>query len=160
MRGSKGWGGSRVTWYPELGTRTMVAAGEHVRAVGWLAAGQPYTRGAASPEFVAALRQFVAGWRVSGNCLGLPLAAGPHACEFCGQFLAAGNFGVPSGEVLYVAPEMVLHYVQVHEYLPPSEFISAVLGSPVPGTPEYAAAAAPFAEIRRKQFEQRLSQGS
>jgi hypothetical protein len=57
--------------------------------------------------------------------------------EFCGQALGIGNFGVPKGELLFVAPEMVVHYVERHAYCPPTEFIQAVLQSPLPDTEEY-----------------------
>jgi hypothetical protein len=35
---------------------------------------------------------------------------------------------------------MVLHYVEQHKYLPPDEFISALMESPLPGTDEYSVA--------------------
>jgi hypothetical protein len=56
--------------------------------------------------------------------------------------------GVPGRTVLYVAPEMILHYVTDHRYLPPAEFVEAVTTCPLPGTPAYAAAIAAFANSR------------
>jgi hypothetical protein len=46
--------------------------------------------------------------------------------------------------VLFVAPEMVIHYVEQHKYLPPDEFILALTRSPLPGTDEYTVAVAMF----------------
>jgi hypothetical protein len=62
---------------------------------------------------------------------------GVHTCELCGSFKAGGNLGVPGDGVLYVAPEMIAHYVSAHGYLPPDEFVQAVSVSPLPGTEEY-----------------------
>ncbi len=31
------------------------------------------------------------------------------------------------GEIVYVAPQLVAHYVEVHRYLPPAAFVEAVL---------------------------------
>jgi hypothetical protein len=67
-----------------------------------------------------------------------PVAGGLHTCEFCGFFKASGNIGVPAENLLYVAPEMVAHYVDLHGYLPPPEFIEAVMRCPSQGSPEYA----------------------
>lgn len=32
--------------------------------------------------------------------------------------------------MVYVAPELILHYIEAHLYKPPDEFINAVLRSP------------------------------
>jgi hypothetical protein len=40
---------------------------------------------------------------------------------------------------------MIAHYVTEHGYLPPPEFVAAVMACPLPGTEEYLAAVAPFA---------------
>ena len=47
---------------------------------------------------------------------------------------------MPAGSILYVAPEMVSHYVNVHEYLPPKDFVEAVMAGPLPGCNECRAA--------------------
>jgi hypothetical protein len=58
------------------------------------------------------------------------------------------------GAVLYVAPAMIGHYVEHHEYAPPAEFIAAVATSPLPGTSEYQAGCAVFRELHRRQFKE------
>jgi hypothetical protein len=47
------------------------------------------------------------------------------------------NLWVPGNDVIYVAPELILHYIQEHRYRPPDEFISAVLRCPDPKTQQY-----------------------
>ena len=51
---------------------------------------------------------------------------GCHSCDFCGKALGFGSFGVPAGDKLYYAPDMIAHYVEQHDYDPPAEFIAAV----------------------------------
>jgi hypothetical protein len=51
---------------------------------------------------------------------------------------------VPGGDLLFVAPEMVMHYIEQHGYRPPAEFVAAVLRSPLPDTEEYQIIMEPF----------------
>jgi hypothetical protein len=130
--------------FRDLSTSTQIASGPFVRAIGWLASGHSFVTGPAKPEFLAAVRSICAHWQESTSSLDWPFAMGVHTCDFCGAFEAAGNIGVPSGEILFVAPEMLAHYVEVHDYSPPAEFVAAAIAAPRPGTAEYAAAIQPF----------------
>jgi hypothetical protein len=114
-------------------------------AIGWLHPDHEFPQGDVPVEFISKLQQFSRLWGKSVGALGWGVACGFHECEFCDKVRASGTFGVPFGGRLYYAPEMIAHYVEHHRYQPPAEFISAVLASPLPGTQEYAAAAAPFA---------------
>jgi len=38
---------------------------------------------------------------------------------------------------VYAAPDLIYHYVVVHDYRPPEEFIQAVMETPLPGTQEH-----------------------
>jgi hypothetical protein len=138
-----------MTFFPDLGTDTQVARGDFVRAVGWLHIEQPYPQGTVPQAFAQRLRQFAGRSSESTYTLGLPIALGFHVCEFCGEDRGRGNFGVPDKEVLFIAPEMIAHYVEAHRYNPPPEFIEAVLEAPLPGTEEYRAGTERF----RWQFE-------
>lgn len=113
--------------------------------VGWLHPDHAFPRGAVAQKFVARLKEFACRWGKSIRALGWGAAGGFHTCEFCGKALASGTFGVPAGDRIFDAPEMIAHYVERHDYAPPGEFIAAVLACPLPGTPEYLAAVAPFA---------------
>ena len=144
-----------MSWYPDLSTQTMVAAGVHVRAVGWLSSDYPFPRGDVPAEFVARLRDFVRLADDSAEALNFPGFRGLHSCELCGSVRDRRNFGVPAGELLYVAPGMVAHYVEQHGYCPPAEFVAAVLVSPLPGTAEYQAAVAEFGRLHKEWWEAR-----
>lgn len=147
-----------MSWYPDLAPNSMVANGDHVRAVGWLSAGRPYAQGAVPPEFVARLREFVSLSNESSEALSFGAFGGFHTCEFCGQAHDSRNFGVPAGDRLFVAPAMIGHYVEEHGYAPPAEFIAAVAASPLPGTPEYARLAEPFLRLHREAWDREKQQ--
>ena len=146
-----------MSWYPDLGTVTMIDAGEHVRAVGWLSDTQPFAVGDVPGEFLTLLQEFGRRWSDSATALGWASSMGYHDCELCGGSMASGNFGVPWGNLLFVAPEMIPPYVEVHRYRPPAQFITALMESPLPGTDEYRVAVARFRRLH-KQYRERQQQ--
>ena len=106
--------------------------------VGWLARGHVFPKGEVPDSFVTALRRLVASPE--------NLYRGYHTCEFCpdppivvdstgrrvssppGETMGNGEIRVAGtrGQI-YVAPVLVAHYVQAHNYLPPEGFIRAVM---------------------------------
>lgn len=67
------------------------------------------------------------------------VSAGAHVCTIC-QFSGASgsaNFFVPDGDVVYVAPELITHYIAAHSYLPPREFLDAISACPEMRSKEY-----------------------
>jgi hypothetical protein len=133
-----------MTFFPDLGFETQIAGGDHVRAIGWLHPDHPMPSGEVSAEVLERIRQFSERCDQSADALMWPVAGGVHTCEFCGGSAAGGNFAVPNGGILYVAPELLWHYVAMHRYLPPAEFQRALLASPLPGTTEYELAVSHF----------------
>ena len=124
-------------YFPGLGIKTQIARGPRIRAIGWLAMQHPFPIGDSAENFVATLREICSHWGGCVDALRWAVAGGFHTCEFCGRFRASGNIAVPASDVLFVAPEMVVHYVEHHKYLPPKDFVDAVFSCPLPGTPEY-----------------------
>ncbi|QQS41384.1 MAG: hypothetical protein IPM63_00060 [Acidobacteriota bacterium] len=133
-----------MTYYRDKSKRCMTASGPHVRAIGWLDKKHRFRKGRTSLEFREKLRKFSESASSSTFSLGWGVFFGHHTCELCEKFSSGLNFGVPAGEILYVAPEMVSHYVENHRYRPPKEFVKAVLDSPLPDTREYSDAIARF----------------
>lgn len=131
-------------YFSDLATECQVARGPAVRAIGWLERGQPFPTGPIDPRFLAALRaQFENRW--------LPVVSmGVHACDLgaCG-FGAAGaqHVIIPSPRCVYVAPDLVLHYIEDHAYAPPAEFVDAVLACPAQSSDAYVALLLPHAGI-------------
>lgn len=126
-----------MSWFPDMGTATMIDRGDRVLAVGWLSDSKPFPVGEMSPEFLARLKEFCRRWGDGLDSLAWGDFVGMHRCELCRACMASGNIGVPAGGKLFVAPEMIAHYVEAHRYAPPSEFVTAVLSAPLPGTREY-----------------------
>jgi hypothetical protein len=125
-------------FYPDLSTECDVDRGSHVRAIGWLCKDHPFPTGPVPREFLTALRAHVqSAWQPVGMF-------GVHFCEFCpdprpgkGRIGGSGNVWVPTLSVVYVAPELIVHYIEVHSYRPPEEFIAAVLGCPEQDSPAF-----------------------
>ena len=69
---------------------------------------------------------------------------GVHECEFCGKCVGIDNLIVPSVEVVYVASEMIVHYITDHGYQPPDEFFTALQACPDRESPQYMAILAPY----------------
>jgi hypothetical protein len=105
--------------------------------IGWLSVDFPVTKGKTSDAFLVRLRQLVQA--------PVNLYRGAHLCEFCppppvkvtegGLRLiepppgTSGNGEIRVSDrsgITYVAPVLILHYVETHGYLPPLEFILAV----------------------------------
>ena len=112
----------------------------NVLNVGWLAAGHPFSSGAADGRLVAVLQQLVAS--------PINLYRGSHLCEFCPpppmkmspggipmQYPLPGTTGngeirvTATNGVTYVAPVLILHCVVAHGYLPPQEFVDAAINA-------------------------------
>lgn len=130
--------------FEDLCQVAMIDAGEHVRAIGWLHHEHPFAEGAVPAALVDRLWEFARRAVASTEALGWERFRGLHRCEFCRAFHSSGNLGIPAGDLLYVAPEMVAHYVEQHRYRPPEEFQIAVMHAPLPDTAEYRELVAPF----------------
>ena len=113
--------------------------------VGWRDLSQPFTRGQVATDFFSTLmRLLVDPWQPA-------VCAGRHPCPFCRFSGGPGrvrfdsteatvgnsNLFVPGNGVLYVAPSLIAHYVDAHEYRPPDEFVDAVNQCPPMRSMEY-----------------------
>jgi hypothetical protein len=104
----------------------LPVSSENLIAVGWLSPGSEYERGRVSEEFFGKLCEFAKDpWQPF-------VSPGMHQCELC-QFQGASgssNLFIPYGGKIYVAPELITHYIAAHWYRPPDIFIEAVLACP------------------------------
>lgn len=120
----------------DLSTSAYFARGDNIRAVGWLEAGHPYQQGAVPNDFVARLKQHI------GTAYQPMLFMGFHRCSLCleGQRkVGYHNLLIPTNQLLYVAPQLVIHYIEDHGYQPPQEFIEAVMACPEQESVPYTA---------------------
>jgi len=60
---------------------------------------------------------------------------------------------VPSGELLYIFPDLTVHYIEQHGYKPPEEFVTAILASPLPDTEEFELLTEPFWHLHKRAQE-------
>jgi hypothetical protein len=120
----------------DLSTNAYFAIGDNVRAVGWLEAEYPYARGAVPPEFLARLKEHVATAYQPVYFMGV------HECSLCPEgkeAVGASNVMIPTERLIYIAPELVVHYIEDHGYRPPQEFIDAVMICPDQESPAFHA---------------------
>jgi hypothetical protein len=143
-----------MSFFPDLCCSSLVAEGDHVRAVGWLHPDHAYKKGTVPAEFLARLKEFIRRPSLSGDDFHFPGFGGLHTCEFCGRAHGCGNLGVPSGGVLFIFPDMVVHYIEAHGYRPPEEFIAALLKSPLPDSEEFQLLSEPFWHVHKRAQEQ------
>lgn len=138
-------------FYRDLSHESDVEHGSHVRAVGWLSKDHPYAIGHVSGQFLTSLHWHICtAWQPRRK-------SGIHLCAFCPQPLPNGryiggntNVWIPTRDRIYVAPELILHYIRAHGYNPPTEFAIAVLACPEQGSPEYLRLMDRFRSKRRR----------
>lgn len=135
-----------MTFFPDLDPCTYFGPCDgRLLAVGWLEREQSFATGAVPPAFVAALTQLTAtAWQ--------PFAmAGSHACSLCPAdrptppvtfgdvsiWPGMPNLFVPDTDCAYVAPSLIVHYVEAHAYAPPAVFQRALLACPPMGSAAY-----------------------
>lgn len=125
-----------MTWYADLSQCDYFGAdaASFLRSVGWLESGRPYSQGQVETEVYHRLVELCKEPWQPVVCMG------PHNCDLCRYESAAmstKNLIIPGDGFLYVAPEGIVHYMNVHEYAPPEEFCLAVLACPSMQTMEY-----------------------
>jgi hypothetical protein len=142
-----------MTYIPDLTPCTYfhVDPEDRLLAVGWLERDQPYTKGDVDPEFTRALAALLChppwtrfsfrgfhdcNWRHSDQAAESSLSAllgallGPTHAHLLSGHRGIYNLFVPGNKCVYVAPELILHYISAHGYSPPREFQKAVLACP------------------------------
>ncbi len=111
--------------------------------IGWLAPGIAFPTASPDPQFVERL------WHYCKISVGQ--TRGLHRYEFChsrdsniarrnGEELLLGSAEIrvlASTGQLYAAPNLIYHYVVSHNYLPPAEFVRAVLNAACPPEDDY-----------------------
>lgn len=116
-----------MAFFPDLTPHTYSPTGGlELVNVGWLDEGGIFPVGPTTAEFHDALRRLCDK--------PVYVHRGGHACSFC-----EGTHGIAEGNgqirvrgkngVWYSAPTLIYHYVTHHEYLPPQQFIDAVLSA-------------------------------
>lgn len=102
-------------------------------AVGWLENENPFSTGTVPKDVYSKLCEF------SKKPWTFAVFMGPHECDLCqfGNEFGIDNIFIPHNGKIYVCPALITHYINAHHYLPPNEFIEAVLACPPQGSMEY-----------------------
>jgi hypothetical protein len=126
----------------DLNTNAYFATDASLRAVGWLEQGHDYRKGTVPKKLLTKLIQHLAKGYQPVNY------RGKHACDMCKNgFDGFRNLLIPAGGLLFVAPELILHYMEQHGYRPPDMFIDAVMACPEPVSPAYLELFTPFKRL-------------
>lgn len=112
--------------------------------VGWLDVSKEYPKGELTNEFLDRLWEYLP--------YNITQMRGFHECNLCSEKLGyleveKGNdkFKLGSAEIrvigidgkVYAAPNLIYHYIQYHKYMPPEEFVNAVLYGCSPNSKKY-----------------------
>lgn len=145
--------GDRMSWFADLSTYTYLPEtlppGREVLTVGWLEPEYPFPTGEVPKEFADELT-LICATKSYAQTRGFHDCGLPHGDDeseelfsitLGGERKLLGSAEVrvlaESGAIL-AAPDLVWHYVNYHHYLPPQDFIDAVLARR-PGPPDYNA---------------------
>lgn len=128
-----------MAYYPDLTPCDYFGRWQEILlAVGWHEPSYPFATGSVSKRFFEALVRLLSNpWQ--------PVAlAGFHRCSYC-RFtggsaelrfdelairVGANNLFIPADKGVYVAPSLIAHYIDAHDYCPPLVFQEAVLDCP------------------------------
>ena len=132
-----------MTYFPDLSTFMYWPQTKKISVVqvGWLERGHDFPVDTPSDEFLTALL-----WCC--NHARAKQTRGIHSCDFCDvgdiwypthrnkvgkSVLGSAEIWIPFQGKIFAAPDLVYHYVSAHHYLPPSEFIDAVINLKISG---------------------------
>lgn len=113
-----------MAYFPDLSIHKYTKNAEEIGFlnIGWLEKGKAFNKGKAKEDFVNKLMEVCSK--------PIHLHRGFHYCDFCFINKARGNGQIrilSIDGIWYVAPTLIYHYVIAHKYLPPSDFIDAVI---------------------------------
>ena len=138
-----------MAWYEDLARCDYFDRrhkGAALLATGWLGRGHAFETGSVDAEdFDRLVDLLVQPWQPCfflgyHDCELCNEADGPHSFEHDGRRIDIGtsNLFVPTpGLDVLVAPSMVIHYIQAHDYRPPEVFLQAVRECPPMGSRAY-----------------------
>ena len=122
-----------MSYYPDLSSYNFHHFSEQELNIGWLQKDQPFNIGEAPEGFLDKLKKY------SEDDFIIFQTKGFHSCDYCqdnkfssNEMRIVGNDGT-----VYASPYLIIHYIEAHKYLPPQEFIEAVMTGPIPDSEKY-----------------------
>lgn len=98
-----------------------------VLAVGWLDGKADHPVGEYDPELAQALHAILT-WSpvlLERSYVSCSLCSEYPKNPITGERLGHAQLWIPCGQVWFASPDRILHYMEVHAYAPPSEYVSA-----------------------------------
>lgn len=84
--------------------------------IGWLDSSKDYTKGKVDEDIIKKLKTIKPSESYKGS----------HSCPFCNKARGSRDYEVSGNGKIYCYPELLIHYIESHEYMPPEEFLTAV----------------------------------
>jgi hypothetical protein len=112
-------------YFPDLtpyqyGSAFQLQAPDGTRVhIGWLDSAHPFPSAEPSLELLNALYRLIQH--------PTRIMRGFHSCPFCDGAEGCAEIDVIGESIVYSAPILIAHYVQVHHYCPPAEFAEAAI---------------------------------
>jgi hypothetical protein len=109
----------------------------NVQNIGWLDKEHSFCTGKVTHDCIKKIRHVIAGSTAVN--VHVNNIRGIHPCNLCGEdaikiegrrgeiFLGSSEIWLPTNEGYFASPSMILHYIEDHDYLPPQQFIDAVM---------------------------------
>jgi len=125
-----------MTYFADLTPYSYIQEDEkNLLNIGWLDSRHKYRKGTVTQEFIEKL-----AWQ----CVNAPANRTPgiHQCSLCPKMtfgyhmislerekhiLGSAEIHIKGKDAVYAAPDLLLHYVLDHKYLPPDDFITGVM---------------------------------
>ena len=122
-----------MSYYADLTPYNYFAYTEKELNVGWLSKDHDFTIGEIPEGFLEKLKVYAEREHRMHQTRGW------HDCHFCEENHHGSNElrVVGSDGMVYASPALIIHYVEAHKYLPPQQFIDAVMNGPIPGSDKY-----------------------
>ena len=134
-----------MTYYPDLTEYEYIEKNDEYSCVniGWLSAEKHFDKGVLPFSIIEKIEQF--------SQYMINVTRGFHDCELFSDkdvrlydladksiLLGSAEVRIFSNEpIIYAAPNLLIHYVTEHGYLPPKKFIDAIQNGPLPDSQEY-----------------------
>lgn len=114
--------------------------------IGWIDDVHPYSKGKITDEFIFFLWEYIKYPinRTRGVYHNKRLDSQKtfHIAHYEGYHITLGDAEIRvvdiENDVIYAAPNLVLHYIITHQYLPPEQFVNAVINGPKPNSDIYS----------------------
>lgn len=135
-----------MSYYKDLSEYMYISNKEkNTMNVGWLDVEHEYLKGDVTEEFIIALWEYIKYpvHRTRGLHSNIDLDGGVKyfIAKYQGYNILLGSAEIrvvdTKNNIVYAAPNLILHYVINHQYLPPQSFINAVINGPKPNSDEY-----------------------